>query len=96
MKVDVEGMEPQVLGGALRTIERDRPVLAVECFTEGLLRQVEALLLPLEYFPIELVNVTPTFIFVCRASHEHMRMLSEHLRDTSISKAMGARGFRSG
>ncbi|HWB48514.1 MAG TPA: FkbM family methyltransferase [Stellaceae bacterium] len=30
LKIDVEGMEPEVLGGAVRTIEQHRPILYVE------------------------------------------------------------------
>lgn len=45
VKIDVEGMEPEVIRGARATIEAHRPVLFVECNTvEGAARTIGAIL----------------------------------------------------
>ncbi|TXC70974.1 FkbM family methyltransferase [Sphingomonas ginsenosidivorax] len=49
MKIDVEGMEPDVLRGALRTIARDRPVIFFEVLDMSTLRACRRLLARLDY-----------------------------------------------
>jgi len=48
LKVDVEGMELEVLSGALKTIEKNRPVLHVEWLKSGL-DEIKSFLAPLDY-----------------------------------------------
>lgn len=64
MKVDVEGMELDVLEGGRRLIARDRPILYIECATEAhfltILRCVEGL----GYTHWDTFNATPTHLFL--------------------------------
>lgn len=63
MKIDVEGMELPVIRGALRTIERCRPLILVETSD---ISAVASLLAPLGYhhFPLTMAGM-PTFLFSC-------------------------------
>lgn len=63
IKIDVEGMEVDVLRGAIGTIERCRPKLLVEAATAQALTDVEAVLRPLGYRKIKVYNETPTYLF---------------------------------
>ena len=49
IKIDVEGMEPQVLAGAKATIERHRPHIFLEASTDEELQRVQNILIPLGY-----------------------------------------------
>ena len=40
IKIDVEGAEPAVLRGAVRTLKRNRPIIYLECGSEKLFRDV--------------------------------------------------------
>jgi FkbM family methyltransferase len=64
LKVDVEGMECDVLQGARGTIERCRPVLLVEAANLTALRSVESLLRPAGYRKVSVHNDTPTWLFM--------------------------------
>ena len=64
LKVDVEGMELDVLHGARGLISRDRPVLYVECIGERDLRQVLRWIDELDYSYWETFNATPTHLFL--------------------------------
>ena len=64
LKVDVEGMECDVLRGARGTIERCRPVLLVEAANLTALRSVEVLLRPAGYRKVSVHNDTPTWLFM--------------------------------
>lgn len=63
VKIDVEGMERDVIKGAMPILERDRPELFIESFEpmEVILR-----LLPEGYKFIHQYNNAPTFHFSCR------------------------------
>ncbi|TIX88823.1 FkbM family methyltransferase [Rhizobium sp. P44RR-XXIV] len=63
IKIDVEGMEVDVLRGAVGTIARCKPRLLVEAATAEALRGVEAVLRPLGYRKIKVYNETPTYLF---------------------------------
>jgi FkbM family methyltransferase len=60
MKVDVEGMELEVLRGASSVIERDRPHLFVETADVASFRQVAGFLEPFGYTCLATYNATPT------------------------------------
>ncbi len=79
MKVDVEGMEYDVLLGALETLERHKPALAFECPQPKAYQEILALVAPLGYFPIEVLNATPTFILLNKHNEQHVQKLSEYL-----------------
>jgi FkbM family methyltransferase len=44
LKIDVEGAEDRVLEGALRTLERSRPSVIIECLPQGPITSVQAVL----------------------------------------------------
>lgn len=90
LKIDVEGMELEVLRGAEGLIARDRPILYVECYQdagfEALLDWAEAR----DYLYWETFNSTPTHLFLPResvAEGETLRRLArwKALRDTSFA-----------
>ena len=64
LKVDVEGAAADVLRGARKLIERDRPALFVECADQGEFDAVAAEVTPLGYRPVRRFNHTPTILFV--------------------------------
>lgn len=64
MKIDVEGMELDVLQGATQLIARDRPLLYVECTTEAEYRVIARYLETLDYTYWDTFNATPTHLFV--------------------------------
>ena len=64
IKIDVEGMELSVLKGALRTVERDRPILVIECQADIDFDSIESFLSPMGYKAVECFNATPTYIFL--------------------------------
>lgn len=63
LKVDVEGMELEVLQGAEAMLRRDRPVIYAECADVAALRRVGAFLVGHGYAPMARFNATPTFRF---------------------------------
>ncbi len=83
-KIDAEGMEHDILRGALKTIEESLPVVGVECVKQSDFPIVENILRPYSYFPIEVLNWTPTFIFISRKNPWHMHKLTEHLRMATV------------
>jgi len=93
LKLDVEGMELDVLRGAKELIRSSLPVIAVECFTLEELSRVESFLEPMEYFPVECVNATPTILFVSRNNHFHLARLADYLRASAVERAMKKNGF---
>ena len=62
--MDVEGAAADVLRGARKLIERDRPALFVECADQGEFDAVAAEVTPLGYRPVRRFNHTPTILFV--------------------------------
>jgi FkbM family methyltransferase len=64
IKIDVEGMELDVLQGAERLIERDRPLLYVECINDVAFRKLQRWLEPRHYMCWETFNATPTHLFM--------------------------------
>jgi len=75
LKIDVEGMEEQVLAGARRILREYHPVLFVEAWAEPQRAAIEALLKPYRYRATGRVfNSTPTYEFV------HEGLLTTQLR----------------
>jgi|CXWL01.1.fsa_nt_gi FkbM family methyltransferase len=93
LKLDVEGMELDVLRGAKELIRSSLPVIAVECFTLEELGRVESFLEPMGYFPVECVNATPTILFVSRNNYFHLARLADYLRASAVERAMKKNGF---
>lgn len=64
IKIDVEGMEIDVLEGATEMIERDRPIIVCECQDDDSLSTVSGVLAEYGYDLLERFNSTPTYLFV--------------------------------
>lgn len=86
IKIDVEGMEENVLHGAREALQRFKPVLAMESATLSELSSLETLISPWGYFPVEVMNYTPTFIWLNKYNPYHMEKLSEYVRRRTILK----------
>lgn len=78
IKVDVEGMELDVLLGGERTIREAQPLIYVECATRGQLTEVLELLVSWGFVPVAHFNATPT-LFFCHAGDASLPFLHEHL-----------------
>ena len=91
LKIDVEGMEEQVLRGAQGILRRDRPVVFAEAWGEPQRAAIEALLKPYGYRATGRVfNNTPTYEFVCEGAREQRlqraaRKLPEPVRKVLIT-----------
>jgi FkbM family methyltransferase len=64
MKIDVEGMELEVLKGSIETIKKYRPILYVESLKEDEFLSVERYLFGLNYVVLDTFNATPTHLFI--------------------------------
>ncbi len=64
LKIDVEGMEIDVLEGGAELVRRDRPLLYVECLNEQDFQNVRDWLEPFDYCYWDTFNATPTHLFV--------------------------------
>jgi FkbM family methyltransferase len=63
VKIDVEGMELEVLKGLSKTIDSFKPVLAIECMSVIQFSQVAAWCHGIGYLPIARKAVTPVLVF---------------------------------
>ncbi len=63
LKIDVEGMEVDVLEGAAALVARDRPMLYIECISDKAFRAVAGWLESRHYVCWETFNATPTHLF---------------------------------
>lgn len=63
VKIDVEGMESDVLSGATVLLERDAPYLIIEAATLAELERIETILRPRGYRKFKVFNHTPTYLF---------------------------------
>lgn len=66
IKIDVEGMELDVLRGARATLSEQQPHLVVEAATEASLAGIRDYLSPLGYVSLSRWAATPTYHFACR------------------------------
>ncbi|WP_353951819.1 FkbM family methyltransferase [Knoellia sp. S7-12] len=64
VKIDVEGMELDVLRGAEGVLKRDRPALLVECLDEAHLESVLLFLRPMSYHVVDCFNASPTYLLL--------------------------------
>lgn len=68
IKLDVEGMEAEVLRGSRRVLEEHRPLVFAEARSAAHLRSIEEVLLPFGYRPTGRVfNASPTYEFSTEA-----------------------------
>lgn len=68
IKIDVEGMETDVLRGASRTIERFAPDIVVEAKDDSEKSRLDALLEPLGYVAVSSHGATPTHHYMKKTS----------------------------
>ena len=66
IKIDVEGMELDVLEGGVRHIKKDRPIIYVECQIETDFRAVQGWFSKINYEYWDTFNATPTHLFLPR------------------------------
>ncbi len=76
IKIDVEGMEMDVLKGAKSVLQASRPILALEAATVDQFSDLETVLKPLNYTPVSALNYTPTHVFVADADEAGQAALS--------------------
>lgn len=75
VKIDVEGAELRVLRGARRLIDRNRPLLILECQTADAFRACCEELEAFDYRPLMRFCVTPTYVFAAVSSFRLTRPL---------------------
>lgn len=63
LKIDVEGMEADVLRGATRILKEDSPTIYVEAQTDEALAEISMAVKPFGYVPAIRFNATPTYRF---------------------------------
>lgn len=80
IKIDVEGMELEVLRGAKKIIARDRPILYIESSTETELNDIRDFLKDQKFHIWDSFNATPTHLFVPEESVTSEHYL-EHLKN---------------
>lgn len=86
LKLDVEGMELSVLKGATHIIKTSLPLITVECFKRRIFNEISNFLNEFGYIPVDSANPTPTFTFINKKNEHHMKVLSQRLEKSSISK----------
>jgi glycosyltransferase involved in cell wall biosynthesis/spore maturation protein CgeB/predicted nucleic acid-binding Zn-ribbon protein len=64
IKIDVEGMELDVLEGGIHRIQTDRPIIYVECQTEKEFRTIHDWFSNIDYGYWDTFNATPTHLFL--------------------------------
>ena len=75
IKIDVEGMEADVILGGEALIRKDHPLLYVECSSADGFARISRMLEPWGYGPMDKFNATPTYLFV----HDDMVREGERL-----------------
>ena len=93
IKIDVEGMELDVLQGAIQTIERWLPAIACECLDLPTFEKLESFFTKYGYSIVGIYNSTPTLLFCNLQKDSHLMNLSRHLRDLVLSNVVGRKGF---
>ncbi|MFZ4214160.1 FkbM family methyltransferase, partial [Pantoea endophytica] len=63
IKIDVEGMEMEVLGGAVKTLERHSPVIYAEAGTPPEFEAISVFLSKFGYLATKRFNATATYLF---------------------------------
>ncbi|MDH5822987.1 FkbM family methyltransferase [Luteimonas sp. RD2P54] len=83
IKIDVEGMELDVLEGAANLIARDRPLVYVESQDEASFRRLSRWMLQHGYGYWETFNATPTHLFrpieACKTDERFERLMSREV-----------------
>lgn len=85
IKVDVEGMELQVLNGARHLIQRDHPILYIEGQTEDDFSLVSSLLEEMGYLFCSTFNATPTHLFLHQSAFTELSEIGSFLNEKAHS-----------
>ena len=93
LKIDVEGMEENVLRGAKMLIEKFQPVIAAECQNNLEFKAVQDYLKNFGYYTFKCFNATPTFIFLSRNNLLHTKKSQSIFYKESLLFAIKKRGF---
>ncbi|WP_019482968.1 FkbM family methyltransferase [Arthrobacter sp. TB 23] len=94
IKIDVEGMESEVIEGALETIRRAKPIIVCECAEVNEYHAVASRLSDLGYTPVDCFNATATYVFF---SDEHMAnpdIFQKYLAMRNLQSAKELRDLR--
>ena len=91
MKVDVEGMELDVLRGAAGILHKDRPLLYVEAPEEAGRQRIEAFLSGIGYRIAQRFNATPTYLFLHPEAHGAAASGQETMQTVSSPRAQNLR-----
>lgn len=65
IKIDVEGAEIETLRGGLKTIEKNKPIIVIESFTNK--QKLEEIIFPLGYVQVDTIRENEDYIYMCRA-----------------------------
>jgi len=65
IKIDVEGHEVEVLKGAVKTLEKNKPILVIESFTRK--AELEEIIFPLGYVQVDTIREGEDYVYVCKA-----------------------------
>lgn len=84
VKIDVEGMELDVLEGAKELVARDKPIMFIEAQTQEEFDALLNVLLPLGYVYWDTFNATPTHLFFHEAELESDSYRT-HMADMGIN-----------
>lgn len=77
IKIDVEGMDLDVIRGGLNLIQRDRPFISCEVATPDSQKELWPLLDDMGYVPVGVYNATPTYILApARTASEHAAVMT--------------------
>ncbi|WP_162246848.1 FkbM family methyltransferase [Phycicoccus sp. Root101] len=91
LKVDVEGMDADVLRGATELIDRDRPVITCEAGTVEHERLLDSVAADLGYTYLARYNATSTFILLPARSDLERVVVQRHLATMTSSAHLGVR-----
>lgn len=86
LKIDVEGMEIEVLEGALELIQRELPIIICEAATPERQEEVLSLLRPFGYKLLGIYCATPTLLLVSDNVKNQVTNDIENFRQTQLSK----------
>lgn len=85
IKVDVEGMDLDVLQGATQTLLRDRPWVVCEAATVSQRNAVASFMAELGYLPTDCYNATDTYLFLPARTEAEKHRVTEHGFEELIS-----------